>query len=138
MVPELRNQHRLARLPNPTFAKVMYMLRQSTIRCAPWFSAMVHMSSPRAPWWRISLELEHQKNKSCATSPSVQGGRGESHGVLNGFKDPVVTEKLMNMYLTAPTVNAPKFIGRGYGFSSKPRKGKKNKASKKLRVIDDM
>ena len=62
----------------------------------------------------------------------------ESHGVLNGFKDPVVTEKLMNMYLTSPTVNVPKFIGRGYGFSSKPRKGKKNKTSKKLRVVDDM
>ena len=49
-----------------------------------------------------------------------------------GSKDPVLTEKLMNLYLTAPAVNAPKFIGRGYAFSSKPRKGKKNKTSKKL------
>jgi len=49
-----------------------------------------------------------------------------------GSKDPILTEKLMNLYLTAPAVNAPKFIGRGYAFSSKPRKGKKNKTSKKL------
>lgn len=42
-------------------------------------------------------------------------------------KDAETADKLMSMYLSAPNASTARFGSRTGGFSSKPKKGKKNK-----------
>jgi hypothetical protein len=53
---------------------------------------------------------------------------GEKRGLAMVTKDASTADKLMEMYKAAPNTTAvEKFGSRTGGFSSKPRKGKKNK-----------
>jgi rRNA-processing protein FCF1 len=56
---------------------------------------------------------------------------GEKRGLAMVTKDASTADKLMEMYKAAPNTTAvEKFGSRTGGFSSKPRKGKKNKGKK--------
>ena len=56
---------------------------------------------------------------------------GEKRGLAMVTKDASTADKLMEMYKAAPNTSAvEKFGSRTGGFSSKPKKGKKNKGKK--------
>ena len=56
---------------------------------------------------------------------------GEKRGLAMVAKDASTADKLMEMYKSAPNTSAvEKFGSRTGGFSSKPKKGKKNKGKK--------
>ena len=52
---------------------------------------------------------------------------GEKRGLAMVTKDAETADKLMSMYLSAPNASTARFGSRTGGFSSKPKKGKKNK-----------
>ena len=52
---------------------------------------------------------------------------GEKRGLAMVTKDAETADKLMSMYLAAPNASTARFGSRTGGFSSKPKKGKKNK-----------
>ena len=55
---------------------------------------------------------------------------GETRGRAMLTKDAETADKLMEMYLAAPNASTTKHLGAAAGFSSKPKKGKKNKKKK--------
>jgi predicted RNA-binding protein with PIN domain len=55
---------------------------------------------------------------------------GETRGRAMLTKDEETADKLMEMYLAAPNASTTKHLGAAAGFSSKPKKGKKNKKKK--------
>jgi hypothetical protein len=56
---------------------------------------------------------------------------GEKRGLGVVAKDSETADKLMQMYLNAPNATTTKFASLTGGFSSKPKKGKKNKKKPK-------
>lgn len=52
---------------------------------------------------------------------------GEKRGLAMVTKDAETADKLMSMYLAAPDASTAKYGSLTGGFSSKPKKGKKNK-----------
>lgn len=56
------------------------------------------------------------------------GGEKRGNGIVS--RDSDTADKLMAMYLSAPNATTAKYSSRTGGFSSKPKKGKKNKGKK--------
>lgn len=57
------------------------------------------------------------------------GGDKRGNGMVT--RDSETADKLMALYLAAPSSSTAKFSSKTGGFSSKPKKGKKNKGGKK-------
>lgn len=72
-------------------------------------------------------EAESDILRHLAVEAKWKDKRGS--GMLAG--DSETADKLMAMYLNAPNASTTKFVGSTAGFSSKPKKGKKNKSKKK-------